>query len=659
MKRLHLRRPSVLLVLVAILVAIVGIASGSAEADTILVPSGSAWRYLDDGSDQGTAWRESAFADSSWLEGPAQLGYGDGDEATVVGYGPDPNSKYVTTYFRHTFDVPDPSQYVCLLLKVMRDDGAVVYLNGQEITRSNMPGGVIGYLTFAASTVSGDDEDAFFEAYLDPSYLSTGTNVLAAEIHQTSRTSSDISFDLELSGSAELPPLMAKGPYLIFAGDNTRMQVHWQLIWTETSTIQWGTDTTYSLGSEVTTEYGADHQHTCTIDGLEPGVKHYYRVIVGDTTYTGSFFAAPPGDAVATKFLAYGDTRTYPADHDIVAGAIVSAYQSDPALQSVVLSVGDLVSDGDVESDWDTEFFDAAYANIQTMLANVPYQAAMGNHEGSGVLFTKYFPYPFVGGRYWSFDYGPAHFAVVDQYTSYGPGSAQLTWLEADLASTAKPWKFIYLHEPGWSAGNHPNNTAVQNYIQPLCETYGVPVIFAGHNHYYARAVVNNVHHITTGGGGAPLYDPDPGYPNVVATAKAYHYCKVEVEGGVMEFQAFAYTGALIDSFTVCLPGAGIDPPGGDAPSGGVMLNQMHPNPSRGECRITFAIPHAMDVHLGVYDIMGKKTRILVERVLGPGRHSLLWDGKDTLGRPVTSGIYLCQLKAGGSTITNKVVIAD
>ena len=78
--------------------------------------------------------------------------------------------------------------------------------------------------------------------------------------------------------------------------------------------------------------------------------------------------------------------------------------------------------------------------------------------------------------------------------------------MRTDLAASAKPWKFIVLHEPGWSAGGgHGNNTTVQNDIQPLAVQYGVAIVFGGHNHYYARANVSGVTHLTMGGGGAPL----------------------------------------------------------------------------------------------------------------------------------------------------------
>jgi hypothetical protein len=167
-----------------------------------LVSTGSVWKYLDNGSDQQTAWRNPGFNDTSWAAGPAQLGYGDGDEATVVGYGPDANNKYITTYFRRRFSVSNPGSFTNLLLRLLRDDGGVVYLNGTEVFRSNMPGaGAILFNTLASSTVGGADETTnFFSTMVNPGLLVNGTNVLAVEIHQVSGTSSDISFDLELLG---------------------------------------------------------------------------------------------------------------------------------------------------------------------------------------------------------------------------------------------------------------------------------------------------------------------------------------------------------------------------------------------------------------------------------------------------------------------------
>jgi len=313
--------------------------------------------------------------------------------------------------------------------------------------------------------------------------------------------------------------------------------------------IEWGSDQTYSVGSAISSEYNADHQHKYVITGLTPGNSYYYRVTAGGQTYTGSFHAAPPDNATNVAFFAYGDSRSFPSIHDQVASEMIATYQTDPDFQSLTISVGDLVTDGDIDSYWDSEHFNTSYTNITGLMAHTPYVSVIGNHEGSGVLFMKYFPYPYVNDRYWSYDYGPVHFTVVDQYVDYSPGSAELTWIENDLASTTKPWKVIYMHRPGWSAGIHSNDTTVQNYIHPLCLQYGVSIVFAGHNHYYSRAVVDGVQYITTGGGGAPLHTPDPNNPYVVATSMNYHFCRVQINNNILTYETVKSDGAIIDSF--------------------------------------------------------------------------------------------------------------
>jgi hypothetical protein len=166
-----------------------------------LIGRNSTWKYLDNGSDQGTAWRNPAFSDSGWREGPAKLGYSSSNSgyATVLGYGPDPANKYVTYYFRKSFNVSDPRAFSALNLGLLRDDGAVVYLNGTEVFRNNMPTGPILYTTKASTTV--DDGGIYYTAAIAPSLLIAGNNVLAVEIHQAGSSSSDLSFNFELTGN--------------------------------------------------------------------------------------------------------------------------------------------------------------------------------------------------------------------------------------------------------------------------------------------------------------------------------------------------------------------------------------------------------------------------------------------------------------------------
>lgn len=162
---------------------------------TEFVATGSTWRYLDDGSDQGTAWRATGFADGGWAQGPAKLGFGMGDEVTVTRTGGRP----VTAYFRHHFAVTDAAGFTELTIRLLRDDGAVVYLNGTELVRDNLPTGTIRSTTNATAFVTGAAQSRFVEFTVPASALRSGDNVLAVEAHQA-LDSKDLAFDLALSG---------------------------------------------------------------------------------------------------------------------------------------------------------------------------------------------------------------------------------------------------------------------------------------------------------------------------------------------------------------------------------------------------------------------------------------------------------------------------
>jgi len=166
--------------------------------ETVIIPENASWRYNDTGEDPGSTWNMSEYDDSWWSEGQAELGYGDGDEATVISSGGG-TDKNITTWFRKQFQVNDQQRengYFFIHLK--KDDGAVIYLNGSEIVRSNLRCSA-GMFTDADGDVTDESEDVFITYGFDASLLEPGTNVIAAEIHQSSPHSSDVSFCLVLS----------------------------------------------------------------------------------------------------------------------------------------------------------------------------------------------------------------------------------------------------------------------------------------------------------------------------------------------------------------------------------------------------------------------------------------------------------------------------
>lgn len=172
-------------------------------ARTALISEGSDWKYYDKGAAPAKGWTSAAFNDSAWSSGQAPLGYDNkGYAKTVVGYGPDASKKNTTAYFRTTFEASDLQDILELDAGLIRDDGAVVYLNGHEIIRTNIPAGDLAYGTNANATV-GDERD-WNRYVIDPAYLKEGVNVLAAEVHQVNFSSSDIAFDFSLETIKEM-----------------------------------------------------------------------------------------------------------------------------------------------------------------------------------------------------------------------------------------------------------------------------------------------------------------------------------------------------------------------------------------------------------------------------------------------------------------------
>ncbi len=176
-----------------------------------IVSRGETWKYLDDGSDPGFIWvvGPPLFDDSNWMEGQAEFGYGDGDERTVVGFGPDENSKFVTTYFRHTFEVTDVARFGnALQLELLRDDGAAVYLNGNRVVLDRLPAGARSDTLAEGGPVEEPEESTYQVFSIPASRLTAGTNTIAVEVHQASVTSDDLSFDLSLSAPLVRPPVV-------------------------------------------------------------------------------------------------------------------------------------------------------------------------------------------------------------------------------------------------------------------------------------------------------------------------------------------------------------------------------------------------------------------------------------------------------------------
>lgn len=179
----------------------------------LLAPGGS-WKYLDNGSNQGTAWRAAAFNDAAWASGAGQLGFGDGDEATVL------QSGHITYYFRKHLNIADVNALPgSLILSMIHDDGAVVYVNGAEVLRTSLlpQSGTITYTTGTSTYLPTAQENNFFDYSIPSSYFQTGDNVIAIEVHNQTTSSSDVSFDCKINESVPQDP---DGPYVFFRNNS-------------------------------------------------------------------------------------------------------------------------------------------------------------------------------------------------------------------------------------------------------------------------------------------------------------------------------------------------------------------------------------------------------------------------------------------------------
>jgi uncharacterized repeat protein (TIGR01451 family) len=181
-----------------------------------IIPYITSWKYKDDNT-RPAGWETAGFADGAWVTGNItaanrDIGYGDGDEDVCVayggGYGSCPavplcvgepgncNNKFITTLFRKQFTVTGLAGYSGFQINLRRDDGAIIYINGVEVSRINIAAGAVNNSTLAITGA----ENANDIITIGTGAFVEGANTIAVEIHQVDATSSDISFRLEMTG---------------------------------------------------------------------------------------------------------------------------------------------------------------------------------------------------------------------------------------------------------------------------------------------------------------------------------------------------------------------------------------------------------------------------------------------------------------------------
>lgn len=486
---------------------------------TTLISNGSNWKYLDNGSNQGSAWYGTTYNDASWASGNAELGYGDGDEATVVSFGPSSTAKYITTYFRKVINTPTASSFIQFTMNLRRDDGIVVYINGSEVYRNNMPAGAPTYTT-GATIACTDDGGTVLTTTLAAGTLTNGNNLIAAEIHQNNGTSSDITFEFELIGVTSIPPAtLVKGPYLQIGTQNS-MILRWETNIATDTKVAYGTSSV-ALTSSVSNP-AVSTTHSVQITGLSPLTKYFYSI--GTTTaviQSGAdnyFLTSPvPGAEGPYRFWVTGDCGNSSTNQTNCKNQYLAF--TGTTVTNGWLLLGDNAYSSGTNTEFNTEFFSYYQNDIMKKAVLWP---APGNHDylnGSSTATTV--PYysifstpknaeaggvPSGNPAYYSYDYGNIHFLSLDSYGTVGSNKmydttgAQTVWIKNDLAANTKRWVVAYWHHPPYTMGSHNSDSegdlvAIHTRFIRILERMGVDLILCGHSHDYERSRLINGHY--------------------------------------------------------------------------------------------------------------------------------------------------------------------
>lgn len=480
----------------------------------VLVPKNAVWKYDDNGNNLGTAWRSTSYNDSSWPSGPGILGFGDG-QATGLDWGEN------CYYFRKTVNIPSGSSIQVLKLELLRDDGAVVYINGQEVLRSNMPSGTISHGTNADGIVSGSDEDRYYEyQFCNDGFLIDGNNVIAVEVHQDNFLSSDVSFDMQLTDVSATVPTIVRGPYLQ-TGTPTSVIVKWRTPLPGLSTVAFGLSET-ALTDTVTSGLGCQTDHEVKLAGLLPNTTYHYRILYNGMALPGQtdqyFTTSPnPGTRKPVRAWFLGDAGTANNNQRDVRDAYYNYVNTLPAGDNhtdMVVLLGDNAYDDGTDAEYQDAIFEDMY---EDMIKKSVMWSTLGNHDGrsadAGAQTGPYydiFTFPKNGEAggvpsgtesYYSYDYGNIHFIVLESNeTDRSVGGAMYNWAEADIQNTTADWIVAVWHHPPYTRGSHISDIELQlfqmrqNFL-PMLESNGIDLVLCGHSHSYERSYFLNGHY--------------------------------------------------------------------------------------------------------------------------------------------------------------------
>lgn len=454
-----------------------------------LIDESTRWRYLCDGSDPtpgSSDWAQPSFDDTAWAAERGAFGSKDGALSVMGDFTPrtllpmrDENDAHIPAYFfRTAFFVEDPAAIPALEGVLGYDDAVIVYLNGERVFEGNLPiEGLADNLAYGAESAQDAPRTGSFRV---AAQLKAGENVLAVEVHQAAKSSSDVFFGFssltvtENSGTLSVQGLglFTEGATALSArwyGDGRVMTLRYEPL----------SDTPYPASarkvSSVTTAGENDTRYSAHLQNLSPATTYTYW-IESDTGRSDAF-TFTTANADGFSFLLLGDPQITGRTSAGALAKVVEAY----ADTDFALCAGDATNSSSKLEEY--QLFLATGSFVSLPLASV-----IGNHEGPD-LYDRYFAPENLrsAGRDFCFSYNDTLFVCLD---SNQPAAAHEAFLSESIHTGEWRWVIACMHHSLFGIGKHADDadTAVlQQDYAALFTAYDVDLVLSGHDHLYAR----------------------------------------------------------------------------------------------------------------------------------------------------------------------------
>lgn len=446
-----------------------------------------------------------------WTLGYGGFGFGDNDDFTHTG-----KSRSQSVYLRRSIHIGDWAEGRQLIARVRYDDGVIAYINGKEALRLNVRTGSGVNAEGIASHEASDFEEHSIGRF--GKNLTTGELLIAVEAHNSEKSNSDMSVQLELivrkirGDGKQVDHVVLRGdaPWECFAGE--RPEENWTTRHNRLHEYLKKRAARFEVCIKKPDNTPVENAHitldqrpfgdapavawSAKITGLQPATR--YKITLKDRCAgkpnTGLFFATSPLDlpVEGLKFVTGGDMAH---TQELLNAMNAQCGRLDPYF---ALLGGDLAyANGSAHHRWYWWLDSWRNHAVSPDGRIVPMVVVIGNHEVQPTeqglsrdfapLFHSLFPLPENNAAY-SITFGD-YLALVQLDSNHTqPISAQTDWLKSELtALESTPWLFVCYHKPTFGTGVKPDNTTIRNEWCPVFENHQVDAVFENDHHTLKR----------------------------------------------------------------------------------------------------------------------------------------------------------------------------